>query len=256
MFSVAAARAVNAVFCIPFCSLGTQGTTGTQQRNKVLRVEHCGTGVERPGTDVSGCGIIEDCGLTIQVGARRVHGPTHFPRVWMALGRDLHHPKCSAFLVSLGPTAALCRTCFPFASMRIRLCAADAPQHTFVGGLRNCGRRVWLFAISSILVRDRDAVVEIGEFVAPGPQGRRNSSPGTDPGRAASAKVAGLGCSGALAWGARGPEFESRRPDQIPQRLTDSELPKLCVWSPFGVQKWTPARGTRGDACGTTRAFT
>ena len=26
----------------------------------------------------------------------------------------------------------------------------------------------------------------------------------------------------ALAWGARGPEFKSRRPDQIPQRLTDT----------------------------------
>ena len=28
--------------------------------------------------------------------------------------------------------------------------------------------------------------------------------------------------SGLLVWGARGPEFKSRRPDQIPQRLTDS----------------------------------
>ena len=45
----------------------------------------------------------------------------------------------------------------------------------------------------------------------------------------------------ALAWGARGPEFKSRRPDQIPQRLTTETLIAECVvesnWSP----KWTPA---------------
>ena len=29
----------------------------------------------------------------------------------------------------------------------------------------------------------------------------------------------------ALAWGARGPEFKSRRPDQIPQRVTDTHPP-------------------------------
>ena len=40
----------------------------------------------------------------------------------------------------------------------------------------------------------------------------------------------------ALAWGARGPEFKSRRPDQIPQRLTDSrpEL-KACLESKLGL---------------------
>src|ERR1035441_3558802 len=36
----------------------------------------------------------------------------------------------------------------------------------------------------------------------------------------------------ALAWGARGPEFKSRRPDQIPQRLTDTNPSD----SRFGVQ--------------------
>jgi hypothetical protein len=45
----------------------------------------------------------------------------------------------------------------------------------------------------------------------------------------------------ALAWGARGPGFKSRRPDQIPQRLTDTTFPSSGVlesnWSP----KWTPA---------------
>ena len=32
----------------------------------------------------------------------------------------------------------------------------------------------------------------------------------------------------ALAWGARGPEFKSRRPDQIPQRLTDTNPYQTC----------------------------
>src|SRR5437879_2042387 len=43
----------------------------------------------------------------------------------------------------------------------------------------------------------------------------------------------------ALAWGARGPEFKSRRPDQIPQRVTNSRPARGGVlesnWSPdFG----------------------
>ena len=46
----------------------------------------------------------------------------------------------------------------------------------------------------------------------------------------------------ALAWGARGPEFKSRRPDQIPQRVTVQTFIENYVsesqWSP----KWTPAR--------------
>src|ERR1022692_1704310 len=45
----------------------------------------------------------------------------------------------------------------------------------------------------------------------------------------------------ALAWGARGPEFKSRRPDQIPERLTDSRRSEggvlASIWSP----KWTPS---------------
>ena len=45
----------------------------------------------------------------------------------------------------------------------------------------------------------------------------------------------------ALAWGARGPEFKSRRPDQIPQRLTTETVIADGVlesnWSP----KWAPA---------------
>ena len=40
----------------------------------------------------------------------------------------------------------------------------------------------------------------------------------------------------ALAWGARGPEFKSRQPDQIPHTLTDSRPPQGAVWSPSGVQ--------------------
>ena len=43
----------------------------------------------------------------------------------------------------------------------------------------------------------------------------------------------------ALAWGARGPEFKSRQPDQIPQRLTDSRPSGSALlaskWSPKGT---------------------
>src|ERR1700686_2685632 len=46
----------------------------------------------------------------------------------------------------------------------------------------------------------------------------------------------------ALAWGARGPGFKSRQPDQIPQRLTESTASFGGVlesnWSP----KWVPGR--------------
>ena len=49
-----------------------------------------------------------------------------------------------------------------------------------------------------------------------------------------------------LAWGARGPEFKSRRPDQIPQRLTTKAFITDCVlessWSP----KRTPAEPPPG----------
>ena len=45
----------------------------------------------------------------------------------------------------------------------------------------------------------------------------------------------------ALAWGARGPEFKSRRPDQIPQRLTDTNPPQTC-----GLESnWSPNPGLR-----------
>jgi hypothetical protein len=41
----------------------------------------------------------------------------------------------------------------------------------------------------------------------------------------------------ALAWGARGPGFKSRQPDQIPQRLTAREITQTSLlesnWSPF-----------------------
>ena len=50
----------------------------------------------------------------------------------------------------------------------------------------------------------------------------------------------------ALAWGARGPGFKSRQPDQIPQRLTasrPSQTPSVeSNWSP----KWTPLLGRPG----------
>ena len=57
----------------------------------------------------------------------------------------------------------------------------------------------------------------------------------------------------ALAWGARGPEFESRQPDQIPQQLADSRSFGSAFlesnWSP----KWTPAefRGRHSSTSGT-----
>src|SRR5580700_3932351 len=40
----------------------------------------------------------------------------------------------------------------------------------------------------------------------------------------------------ALAWGARGPEFKSRRPDQIPQRLTGTNPP----WTSGLASNWSP----------------
>ena len=58
----------------------------------------------------------------------------------------------------------------------------------------------------------------------------------------------------ALAWGARGPEFKSRQPDQIPQRLTDCSPPPFRLleskWSP----KRTPGRSC-SRACGAHRFF-
>src|SRR5579884_2614922 len=49
----------------------------------------------------------------------------------------------------------------------------------------------------------------------------------------------------ALAWGARGPGFKSRRPDQITQTLTDIYLPPAPLRSPFGgvleSNFWTPS---------------
>ncbi len=52
----------------------------------------------------------------------------------------------------------------------------------------------------------------------------------------------------ALAWGARGPGFESRRPDQIPHRLTDATNHNgsslESIWSPNGVQSLWAALGS------------
>ena len=45
----------------------------------------------------------------------------------------------------------------------------------------------------------------------------------------------------ALAWGARGPEFKSRQPDQIPQRLTDSGPVRRSALE----SNWSPNRGLR-----------
>ena len=45
----------------------------------------------------------------------------------------------------------------------------------------------------------------------------------------------------ALAWGARGPEFKSRRPDQIPQRVTDTNPPRTCDLE----SNWSPNPGLR-----------
>ena|ERR1017187_626029 len=54
----------------------------------------------------------------------------------------------------------------------------------------------------------------------------------------------------ALAWGARGPEFKSRRPDQIPQRVTDTNPPQTCGWE----SNWSPSSPTTlghdGQGCG------
>src|SRR5438067_3061992 len=44
----------------------------------------------------------------------------------------------------------------------------------------------------------------------------------------------------ALAWGARGPGFKSRRPDQIPQRLTLRGLHYNHGLAPKFSPKWTP----------------
>jgi hypothetical protein len=44
----------------------------------------------------------------------------------------------------------------------------------------------------------------------------------------------------ALAWGARGPGFKSRQPDQIPQRLTAREILQTYFWSP----NWSPFLGS------------
>jgi hypothetical protein len=46
----------------------------------------------------------------------------------------------------------------------------------------------------------------------------------------------------ALAWGARGPEFKSRRPDQIPQRLTTETF----LASRVLASNWSPKRTPAG----------
>ena len=58
------------------------------------------------------------------------------------------------------------------------------------------------------------------------------------PGRCGRLKKFGLwrSLASALAWGARGPGFKSRQPDQIPQRLTASDILQTRLWSPTGVQ--------------------
>src|ERR1019366_2094920 len=55
-----------------------------------------------------------------------------------------------------------------------------------------------------------------------------------------------------LAWGARGPEFKSRRPDQIPQRVTDISPPQSSGlesnWSPNVDAGRTPSAHTKNTA--------